>query len=170
MQCKEFNRAIEETQTAEQLSLKARRDLDRIKIEAEQQSAKARAEAESLRLQKQEVTPELIRLREIEAQVKAVEKWEAGCRASWEAARSRSSTSAAANETSQPETAKRRCRLHRSLHQSQGRQRQHLGRLHQVFDIQKLIRCMRDLQKAWAVCDDGNTSLMDPVMPIIKPW
>jgi regulator of protease activity HflC (stomatin/prohibitin superfamily) len=73
---KEFNRAIEEKQTAEQLALKARRDLDRVKIEAEQQIAKARAEAESLRLQKQEVTPELIRLREIEAQVKAVEKWD----------------------------------------------------------------------------------------------
>jgi regulator of protease activity HflC (stomatin/prohibitin superfamily) len=73
---KEFNRAIEEKQTAEQLALKARRDLDRIKIEAEQQIAKARAEAESWRLQKQEVTSELIRLREIEAQVKAVEKWD----------------------------------------------------------------------------------------------
>jgi hypothetical protein len=32
-------------------------------------------EAESLCLQEQEVTPELIRLRKIEAQVKAVEKW-----------------------------------------------------------------------------------------------
>jgi regulator of protease activity HflC (stomatin/prohibitin superfamily) len=73
---KEFNRAIEEKQTAEQLALKARRDLDRIRIEAEQQIAKARAEAESLRLQKQEVTSELIRLREIEAQVRAVEKWD----------------------------------------------------------------------------------------------
>jgi prohibitin 2 len=73
---KEFNRAIEEKQTAEQLALKARRDLDRIKIEAEQQIAKARAEAESLRLQKQEVTSELIRLREIEAQVRAIEKWD----------------------------------------------------------------------------------------------
>jgi regulator of protease activity HflC (stomatin/prohibitin superfamily) len=73
---KEFNRAIEEKQTAEQLALKARRDLERVKIEAEQQIAKAKAEAEALRLQKQEVTPELIRLREIEAQVKAVEKWD----------------------------------------------------------------------------------------------
>jgi regulator of protease activity HflC (stomatin/prohibitin superfamily) len=73
---KEFNRAIEEKQTAEQLALKARRDLDRIRIEAEQQIAKAKAEAESLRLQKQEVTPELIRLREIEAQLKAIDKWD----------------------------------------------------------------------------------------------
>jgi hypothetical protein len=69
---KEFNRAIEEKQTAEQLALRARRDLDRTRIEAEQQIAKAKAGAESLRLQKQEVTPELLRLREIEAQVKAI--------------------------------------------------------------------------------------------------
>jgi hypothetical protein len=42
---KELNRPIEEKQTAEQLALKARGDLDRIRIEAEQQIAKARAEA-----------------------------------------------------------------------------------------------------------------------------
>jgi prohibitin 2 len=73
---KEFNRVIEEKQTAEQLTLKTRRDLDRIRIEAEQQIAKARAEADLLRLQKQEVTPEFMRLRRIEAQVKAIEKWD----------------------------------------------------------------------------------------------
>jgi len=35
----------------------------------------AKAGAEALRIQKQEVTPELIRLREIEAQREAVGKW-----------------------------------------------------------------------------------------------
>lgn len=71
----EFNAAIEAKQTAEQLALKAQRDLERVKIEAEQKLTQARAEAEALRIQKQNVTPELIRLREIEAQMKAIEKW-----------------------------------------------------------------------------------------------
>lgn len=72
----EFNKAIEAKQTAEQLALKAQRDLERIKIEAEQKVTQAKAEAEALRIQKQEVTPELLRLREIEAQMKAIEKWD----------------------------------------------------------------------------------------------
>lgn len=70
-----FTEAIEAKQEAEQLALKAKRDLDRVRVEAEQKIASARAEAESLRLQKQEITPELIKLREIEMQTKAVEKW-----------------------------------------------------------------------------------------------
>jgi len=73
---KSFNEAIESKTTAEQLKLKAERDLMRIRIEAEQKIASAKAEAESLRLQKQEVTPELLRLREIENQSKAIDKWD----------------------------------------------------------------------------------------------
>ena len=72
---KSFNEAIEAKTTAEQLKLKAERDLARIKVEAEQKVASAKAEAESLALQKQQVTAELIRLREIENQRKAIEKW-----------------------------------------------------------------------------------------------
>lgn len=72
---KDFSNAIEAKQAAEQRALKASRDLDRIKIEAEQKIASAQAEAESLRLQKQEVTPELLRLRETENQKLAIEKW-----------------------------------------------------------------------------------------------
>ena len=71
----EFDAAIEKKVTAEQNALKAQRDLERIKIEKEQKITQAEAEAESLRLQKQEITPDLIRLREIEAQIKAIEKW-----------------------------------------------------------------------------------------------
>lgn len=71
-----FNEAIEAKTTAEQLKLKAERDLERIRVEAEQKVAQAKAEAESLRIQKQEVTPELIRLREIETQRAAIEKWD----------------------------------------------------------------------------------------------
>ncbi|WP_318502407.1 prohibitin family protein [Bacillus sp. T3] len=72
----EFNNAIEQKQTAEQNALKATRDLERIKIEAEQQITQAQAEAESLRLKKAEVTPELIQLKEIEVQEKALQKWD----------------------------------------------------------------------------------------------
>ena len=72
---KVFTEAIESKQTAEQLALKAKRDLDRIKIEAEQKITTARAEAESLRLQRANISPDLIELRKIEANMKAIEKW-----------------------------------------------------------------------------------------------
>jgi regulator of protease activity HflC (stomatin/prohibitin superfamily) len=70
-----FTEAIEAKQTAEQNALKAKRDLDRIKVEAEQTIAAATAEAEALRLQKMNITPDLIELRKIEANLKAIEKW-----------------------------------------------------------------------------------------------
>lgn len=69
----EFNKAIEQKVTATQLKLKAEQDLQRIKIEAEQKIAQASAEAEALRLQKQQITPELIQLRQIEVQSKALD-------------------------------------------------------------------------------------------------
>jgi prohibitin 2 len=72
---KSFNDAIEAKSTAEQLKLKAERDLQRIEVEAKQKIASAQAEAESLRLQKQEISPELLKLREIEAQRMAIDKW-----------------------------------------------------------------------------------------------
>jgi prohibitin 2 len=72
---KVFTEAIESKQTAEQLALKAKRDLDRIKIEAEQTITAAKAEAEALRLQKANISLDLIELRKIEANLKAIEKW-----------------------------------------------------------------------------------------------
>ena len=72
---KVFMDAIEAKQTAEQHALKAKRDLDRIKIEAEQTIAAATAEAEALRLQKMNISPDLIELRKIEANLKAIDKW-----------------------------------------------------------------------------------------------
>ena len=71
-----FNEAIEAKTTAEQLKLKAERDLQRIRVEAEQKIASAEAEAKSLAMQKQEVTTELLRLREVENQRRAIEKWD----------------------------------------------------------------------------------------------
>lgn len=71
-----FNQAIEAKTTAEQLKLKAERDLQRIEVEAKQKVASAKAEAESLALQRQQVTPEMIRLREVENQSEAIKKWD----------------------------------------------------------------------------------------------
>jgi len=70
-----FMDAIESKQTAEQLALKAQRDLERIKIEAEQKITSAKAEAEALRLQRANISIDLIELRKIEANIKAIEKW-----------------------------------------------------------------------------------------------
>jgi len=70
-----FVDAIESKQTAEQLALKAQRDLERIKIEAEQKITSAKAEAEALRLQRSNISTDLIELRRIEATLKAIEKW-----------------------------------------------------------------------------------------------
>ncbi|WP_197686582.1 prohibitin family protein [Thermanaeromonas toyohensis] len=71
-----FNEAVEEKLAAEQRALKAKYDLERTKTEAEQKLTQARAEAEALKIQREQVTPELLRLREIEVQKMAVEKWD----------------------------------------------------------------------------------------------
>ena len=70
-----FMEAIESKQTAEQHALKAQRDLERIKIEAEQTITAAKAEAESLRLQRANISLDLIELRKVEANLKAIDKW-----------------------------------------------------------------------------------------------
>lgn len=72
----EFAHAVESKQIAEQQAFKAKRDLDRIKIEADQKIATAQAEARSLMLQREAITPNLIELRRIEAQRLAIEKWD----------------------------------------------------------------------------------------------
>jgi regulator of protease activity HflC (stomatin/prohibitin superfamily) len=64
-----FTKAIESKQEAEQLALKAERDLQRIKIQAEQQIATAKAEAETLRLKNISVSPLMI-------QLNAIDKWD----------------------------------------------------------------------------------------------
>jgi regulator of protease activity HflC (stomatin/prohibitin superfamily) len=72
----EFNKAIELKQVAQQQALKAQQDLERIKIESEQKIVQAKAEAESLKIQKQEITADMLKLREIEAQMEAIKKWD----------------------------------------------------------------------------------------------
>ena len=64
-----FNEAIESKQTAEQLALKAGRDLERVRIEGQQKVVQAKAEAESQRIQKETISPIILQLR-------AIEKWD----------------------------------------------------------------------------------------------
>jgi regulator of protease activity HflC (stomatin/prohibitin superfamily) len=78
----EFNKAIENKVTNLQAALAAQNKLEQVKYEAQQTVTKATAEAEALRLQKQQITPELLQLRQIEVQSKAldiqgkaIEKW-----------------------------------------------------------------------------------------------
>jgi len=69
---KAFDEAIEAKQTAEQNALKAKNDLDRIKVEAEQKVAMAQAEAEAIRIQAQAIKEQG---GEEYVKMKAIEKW-----------------------------------------------------------------------------------------------
>jgi regulator of protease activity HflC (stomatin/prohibitin superfamily) len=71
----EFDKSIEAKQVAEQNALKAEQDLKRVEVEAKQKIEQAKAEAESLRLQRENVSSDLIRLREVEANIRAIDKW-----------------------------------------------------------------------------------------------
>jgi prohibitin 2 len=73
---KGYSEAIEQKQIAEQNSKKAEYDFQRIEVEAKQTIAKAEAEAKSLQLQRSVITPELIKLREVEVERIAVDKWD----------------------------------------------------------------------------------------------
>ncbi|MFW9928650.1 MAG: prohibitin family protein [Candidatus Thorarchaeota archaeon] len=67
----QFDAAIEQKVTAEQLKLKAERDLERIQIEAEQKVTQAQAEAEAIRLQAEQIKKN----RDI-LELRAIEKWD----------------------------------------------------------------------------------------------
>lgn len=71
----QFLKAVEDKQVAEQQALMSEKLVEKAKKDGDQQIAKARAEAESLRMQREAVTPNLIELRKVEAQIKAIEKW-----------------------------------------------------------------------------------------------
>ncbi|MBI4253125.1 prohibitin family protein [Candidatus Uhrbacteria bacterium] len=63
-----FNEAIEAKVTAEQLKLKAERDLDRIKIEADQKIAEAQGKAKAIQIEAEALrsNPQVVELRWIE--------------------------------------------------------------------------------------------------------
>jgi regulator of protease activity HflC (stomatin/prohibitin superfamily) len=84
---KSFDDAIQRKKDAEQLALASQKEVAIAEAEANKAVAKAEgekkvkvlqaeAEAESLRIQKEQITKELIELRKIDAQKLAVEKWD----------------------------------------------------------------------------------------------
>jgi len=70
-----FQQAIEAKVTAVQQALEAENALRRVEFEAKQKITQAQAEARGLELQKAQVTPNLLSLRQIEVQRAAVQKW-----------------------------------------------------------------------------------------------
>jgi len=70
-----FQQAIEAKVTAVQRALEAENALRRVEFEAKQQITRAQAEARGLELQKAQITPMLLSLRQIEVQGLAVQKW-----------------------------------------------------------------------------------------------
>lgn len=74
---KSFNDAIEAKVTAEQDALAAKNKNEQIKYEAQQAIEKAKGNAESIRIESQALqsNPAILKLREIENQSKAIEKW-----------------------------------------------------------------------------------------------
>ena len=70
-----FQDSIEAKVRAVQQALEAENALKRVEFEAEQEITRARAEAEGLRLQKEQISAQLLELRQIEVQRSAVEKW-----------------------------------------------------------------------------------------------
>jgi regulator of protease activity HflC (stomatin/prohibitin superfamily) len=71
----QFLKAVEDKQVAEQQAMMSEKLVVKAKRDAEQQIAKSRGEAEALRMQREQVTPMLIELRKVDAQLKAIEKW-----------------------------------------------------------------------------------------------
>lgn len=71
----DFIKAVEDKQIAEQRAKQAKNLTEKVKEEALQARTRSEAEAFALKIKRESVTPELIRLQEIEAQFKAIEKW-----------------------------------------------------------------------------------------------
>ncbi|PKM98455.1 MAG: hypothetical protein CVU79_03110 [Elusimicrobia bacterium HGW-Elusimicrobia-3] len=71
----QFLKAVEDKQVAEQQAMMSEKLVVKAKRDAEQAIAKSRGEAEALRMQREQVTPMLIELRKVDAQLKAIEKW-----------------------------------------------------------------------------------------------
>ena len=70
-----FQQSIEAKVKAVQQALEAENALKRVEFEAQQAITRAEAEAKGLELQKAQITEQLLALRRIEVQGKAIEKW-----------------------------------------------------------------------------------------------
>jgi regulator of protease activity HflC (stomatin/prohibitin superfamily) len=72
----EFIKAVEDKQIADQSSKTAKNLTEKIKEEALQTKQRAEAEAYALKVKRESLTKELIQLKQVEAQIKAIEKWD----------------------------------------------------------------------------------------------
>lgn len=72
----DFIHAVEEKQIAEQSAKTAKNLTEKVKEEVLQARARSEAEAFALAVKREAVTPELISLKYVEAQIKAIEKWD----------------------------------------------------------------------------------------------
>ena len=70
-----FQESIEAKVKAVQQALEAENALKRVEFEAQQEITRAQAEAKALELQKEQITDQLLALRRIEVQGRAIEKW-----------------------------------------------------------------------------------------------
>lgn len=71
----EYTKAIEDVQVANQRVAQAKQELEATKVQAEKDIAAAQGQAESQRLQQQTLTPELLQKYQIDAQNRAIDKW-----------------------------------------------------------------------------------------------
>ncbi|KKP35993.1 MAG: Membrane protease subunit, stomatin/prohibitin [candidate division TM6 bacterium GW2011_GWF2_32_72] len=72
----DFIKAVEDKQIAEQSAKMAKNLTEKVKEEAIQTRARAEAEAYAMKIKKESATKELIELQNIEAQLKAINKWD----------------------------------------------------------------------------------------------
>lgn len=71
----EFDTAVEQKQIVEQETQKAQYELEKAKVENEKKIENAKADAEVMRQQNEQITENYLRLKEIENEQKAIEKW-----------------------------------------------------------------------------------------------
>ncbi len=73
---RDFIQAVEQKQIAIQSSITAKNLTEKVKEEVLQSRSRAEAEAYGLKIKRESVTRDLIELKKIEAQLKAIEKWD----------------------------------------------------------------------------------------------
>ena len=71
----EFDTAVEQKQIVEQETQKAQYELEKAKVENEKKIENAKADAEVMRQQNEQITENYLRLKEIENEQRAIEKW-----------------------------------------------------------------------------------------------
>ena len=71
----EFDTAVEQKQIVEQETQNAQYELEKAKVENEKKIENAKADAEVMRQQNEQITDNYLRLKEIENEQKAIEKW-----------------------------------------------------------------------------------------------